>query len=119
MSALTVHENGSDDSEPRIIGVVDIFGFEVFGVNSLEQLCINFANEKLQALFTKAVFKETIAAYAADGIDADEIVYQDNAQLIEMFDTPKTGLWGPLPCPTGTRPVSAGHPPTTNAPFLA
>ena len=62
----------------RVIGVVDIFGFEVFKNNSLEQLCINFANEKLQALFTKCVFKETIAAYEAEGIQADEITFKDN-----------------------------------------
>ena len=62
----------------------------------LEQLCINFANEKLQALFTKAVFLETIEAYKADGIDADAITYTDNATLIELFDAPKVGLWATL-----------------------
>ena len=77
----------SDDS--RIIGIVDIFGFEVFQHNSLEQLCINFTNEKLQALFTRTVFTETIKAYEADGIKADEITYVDNKHLIELFDTPQ------------------------------
>merc|ERR1740136_8361 len=80
----------------RVIGVVDLFGFEVFKNNSLEQLCINFANEKLQALFTKCVFKETIAAYATEGIQADEITFKDNKDLIEMFEQPKTGMWAVL-----------------------
>ena len=90
--ALTAKSAGGIN-ERRTIGVVDIFGFEVFKVNSLEQLCINFTNEKLQKLFTKFVFEETIRAYEADGIKADAISYVDNEQLLAMFDAPKGGLW--------------------------
>ena len=102
---------GGDGGGDRCyVGVLDIFGFEIFEVNSLEQLCINFANEKLQALFTKAVFLETIEAYKADGIDADAITYTDNATLIELFDAPKVRL-----SRDPTSPIS----PSSHAPYPA
>ena len=44
------------------IAYVDIFGFEIFETNSLEQLCINFANEKLQRLFVGVLFESVHGA---------------------------------------------------------
>jgi myosin heavy subunit len=42
----------------KSIGLLDIFGFEVLLINSLEQFFINFANEKLQQLYVSYIFKE-------------------------------------------------------------
>ena len=58
------------------IAYVDIFGFEIFDTNSLEQLCINFANEKLQRLFVGVLFESVQAMYDAEGIYVEKIVRQ-------------------------------------------
>jgi myosin heavy subunit len=67
------------------IGVLDIFGFEDFQVNSFEQLCINFANEKLQSHFNTCIFKQEQEIYIREAIRWDPIDEPDNSAAIEML----------------------------------
>jgi myosin-5 len=55
------------------VGLLDIFGFELMPKNSIEQLCINFANEKLQQLFNRHVFDDEEKAYSSEGLDASVV----------------------------------------------
>ena len=50
------------------LGLLDMFGFEALKTNSLEQLCINFANEALQALFSARMVTHEEELYLAEGI---------------------------------------------------
>jgi len=75
------------------IGILDIFGFESFLVNSFEQLCINYCNEKLQGFFTEHIFRLEQEEYKAEGLNIDSVTFSDNVDVLAMLETPRTGLF--------------------------
>ncbi|RLN94229.1 hypothetical protein BBJ28_00018826, partial [Nothophytophthora sp. Chile5] len=86
-----------DDSQKakgglHFIGILDIFGFEVFPKNSFEQLCINFANETLQQQFNDYVFKAEQREYESQGVDWKYIEFCDNQDCVNLISQRPTGI---------------------------
>jgi myosin-1 len=75
-----------------VIGVLDIYGFEVFDNNSFEQFCINYCNEKLQQLFIELVLKQQQDEYEREGIEWVHIDYFNNQIICELIDIPHKGI---------------------------
>lgn len=83
--------NGNSKDELCFIGVLDIYGFERFLVNSFEQFCINYANERLQHEFTQHVFRAEQELYKAENIRWSFIRFRDNQPCIELIES-RTGI---------------------------
>ncbi|XP_033100860.1 unconventional myosin-Va-like isoform X3 [Anneissia japonica] len=75
----------------NFIGVLDIYGFEMFDINSFEQFCINYANEKLQQQFTQHVFKLEQEEYIREKIEWNMIDFYDNQPCIDLIEN-KLGI---------------------------
>ncbi|CAN0098770.1 unnamed protein product, partial [Sphacelaria rigidula] len=80
------------------IGILDIFGFEIMGTNSFEQLCINFANEVLQRQFNNHIFVLELASgsgqaeYASQGLEVKDISFRCNERIIDLISEKPLGL---------------------------
>ncbi|KAI1323431.1 P-loop containing nucleoside triphosphate hydrolase protein [Xylariaceae sp. FL0255] len=68
------------------IGILDIYGFEIFEKNSFEQLCINYVNEKLQQIFIQLTLKAEQEEYAREQIQWTPIKYFDNKVVCDLIE---------------------------------
>uniref|UniRef100_A0A8C0PVV2 Myosin XIX n=1 Tax=Canis lupus familiaris TaxID=9615 RepID=A0A8C0PVV2_CANLF len=74
------------DSWTTFIGLLDVYGFESFPNNSLEQLCINYANEKLQQHFVAHYLKAQQEEYTVEGLEWSFVNYQDNQTCLDLIE---------------------------------
>ncbi|KAG7275111.1 LOW QUALITY PROTEIN: hypothetical protein CRUP_009471 [Coryphaenoides rupestris] len=84
----------SDDSykNSSVIGLLDIYGFEVFQQNSFEQFCINYCNEKLQQLFIELTLKSEQEEYEAEGITWEPVQYFNNKIICDLVEEKFKGI---------------------------
>ncbi|XP_054847260.1 unconventional myosin-Ig isoform X2 [Eublepharis macularius] len=75
-----------------VIGVLDIYGFEIFDTNSFEQFCINYCNEKLQQLFIELILRQEQAEYQREGIEWQHIEYFNNQIIVDLVEEPHKGI---------------------------
>ena len=68
------------------LGILDIYGFEIFEDNSFEQFCINWCNEKLQQYFIELTLKEEQEDYAREGIEWTAIEYFNNKVICDLIE---------------------------------
>ncbi|GAB6032668.1 Unconventional myosin-VI [Chamberlinius hualienensis] len=80
-------------SSSYYIGVLDIAGFEYFTVNSFEQFCINYCNEKLQQFFNQRILKDEQLLYEKEGLNVKKIGYIDNQDCIDLIENKGTGIF--------------------------
>eukprot|EP00730_Choanoeca_flexa_P016210 TRINITY_DN7615_c0_g1_i1.p1 TRINITY_DN7615_c0_g1~~TRINITY_DN7615_c0_g1_i1.p1 ORF type:complete len:674 (+),score=174.83 TRINITY_DN7615_c0_g1_i1:130-2022(+) len=80
----------------KAIGLLDIFGFESLNVNSLEQLCINLTNERLQSHYIQHLVKAQSALLLEEGlIRKDQSIFVEDQSCLDLL-TGKAGLFALL-----------------------
>ncbi|ESN93580.1 hypothetical protein HELRODRAFT_193971 [Helobdella robusta] len=76
----------------KSMGVLDIYGFEIFEHNSFEQFIINYCNEKLQQIFIELTLKQEQAEYIREGIEWVNVDYFNNSTICDLIEKNNTGI---------------------------
>jgi myosin heavy subunit len=104
----SINKNMFDSTSEYSIGVLDIYGFEIFKFNSFEQLCINYVNEKcnrlrsrffliflVQQIFIELTLKSEQEEYVKEKIPWQNINYFNNKPCVELLEN-KSGIFALL-----------------------
>jgi myosin heavy subunit len=83
-TSVDAREN-CDDRNIGTISLLDIFGFDKFDTNRFEQLCINYANERLQQRYVLDNFRAVKEEYTAEGIDIFDFKMVDNSSIVNLL----------------------------------
>nr|CAD7403468.1 unnamed protein product [Timema poppensis] len=75
-----------------VMGILDIYGFEIFERNGFEQFCINFCNEKLQQLFIELTLKSEQEEYLREGIEWEPVEYFNNKVICDLIEEKHKGI---------------------------
>ncbi|XP_022782688.1 unconventional myosin-Ib-like isoform X6 [Stylophora pistillata] len=70
----------------KVIGVLDIYGFEIFRNNGFEQFIINYCNEKLQQIFIELTLQSEQEEYIREGIEWESIEYFNNSIICDLIE---------------------------------
>ncbi|XP_038020347.1 unconventional myosin-Ia isoform X1 [Motacilla alba alba] len=80
------------DKQRKVMGVLDIYGFEIFQDNGFEQFIINYCNEKLQQIFILMTLKEEQEEYVREGIQWTPVEFFDNSIICNLIENSTTGI---------------------------
>ncbi|KAK7197468.1 myosin IB heavy chain [Novymonas esmeraldas] len=76
-----------DAPHALMLGVLDIYGFEIFAKNGFEQFCINYVNEKLQQIFIELTLRVEQEEYVREHIPWEAIKYFDNQVVCDLIES--------------------------------
>ncbi|KAF9364507.1 hypothetical protein BGX34_001337 [Mortierella sp. NVP85] len=84
------------ETPANFIGVVDMFGFQQYTTNGLDQFCVNYANERLHQFFLNQVFETSQSDYELEGLTSiPRTHFFDNAACLQLLgQQPEEGLIG-------------------------
>eukprot|EP01084_Bolivina_argentea_P239483 402525_1 len=89
-----LYQTDEDDIKSILfIGILDVFGFENFWINSMEQFCINFTNEKLQQFFNYHIIRSEQEEYIKESVFWKPLTVPDNLEYITFVENKEKGFY--------------------------
>uniref|UniRef100_A0A7S4KA64 Myosin motor domain-containing protein n=1 Tax=Paramoeba aestuarina TaxID=180227 RepID=A0A7S4KA64_9EUKA len=92
-SSSSSSSSGGGMTVGNSIGILDIYGFEIFEYNSFEQLCINYVNETLHQIFIDLTLRAEQDEYVKEGIKWDQVQYHNNKPTVDFLTGKPMGLF--------------------------